>query len=101
LPPQLAQWLNRTLKAVQTATDRQILEKYRELQEALIAAPGLCQELHDQGLTGEGLNELRQAPASIIYAITDLMTHRYLDHLAKVLLVDYVLVADQIYIRGL
>jgi hypothetical protein len=102
LPSKLAEWLNGTLAGIENATNAQLLTAYRELMEVVIASPACMDQLKDQQLqTAEDLAEIRQHPEVLIFEIVGLLTGSRLSTGEKTMLTQYLLVADQVFVRGL
>jgi len=102
LPPKLAEWFNSTLVGIQSASNAQLLAAYRELMEAVIASPACMDQLKDQQLqTAEDLAEIRQHPEILIFEIIGLLTGGRLSTAEKTTVTQYLLVADQVFVRGL
>ena len=102
LPPKLADWFNQTLTSIQKASNRQLLTAYRRLMEAVIASPACLDQLKGQQLqTAEELAEIRQHPEILIFEIIGLLTGSRLSTVEKTMVTQYLLVADQVFVRGL
>lgn len=102
LPPKLADWLSRTLTSVREASDEQLLAAYRKLMEAVIASPACLDQLKGLQLqTAEDLAEVRQHPEILIFEIIGLLNGSQVSFAEKTRLTQYLLVADQVFVRGL
>lgn len=102
LPPKLADWFNQTLASVQKASNTQLLAAHRRLMEAVISSPACIDQLSCQQLqTVEDVAELRQHPEILIYEIIGLLTGSELSFAEKTTVTQYLLIADQVFVRGL
>jgi hypothetical protein len=102
LPPKIADWLSRTLASVQTASNKQLLAAYRKLMEAVIASPACIGQLEGLQLqTVEDIVEVRQHPEILIFEIIGLLNGSQVSLAEKTTLTQYLLVSDQVFVRGL
>jgi hypothetical protein len=102
LPPKLADWFNRTLASIQKASDQQLLAAYRRLMESVIASPACIDQLKGLQLQKvEDIAEVRKHPEILIFEIIGLLTGSRLSTAEKATVTQYLLVADQVFVRGL